>query len=169
MCMENIVLIGYMGVGKGTIARALSQSLEVVCVDTDDIIESMTNNSIKKIFKNEGEKKFRKLEQNVADWLIKSVKSTIISTGGGFYKVQNLQQIGTIVYLSSSYEAILERILSHPNAKKKIAKRPLLINKKEAKKLFEQRVGEYKRLSDITIDVTNKTTQEIVDEIKRSL
>jgi len=57
--MKNIVLIGFMGVGKGSVAREMVKQLGVVALDTDDIIESMENRSIKKIFATEGEQYFR--------------------------------------------------------------------------------------------------------------
>ena len=97
--MKNIVLIGFMGVGKGSVAREIIKISDYMAVDTDDLIESMENKKIKKIFKEDGEKYFRKLEKRVAKWLEKSVKDTLISTGGGFYKVDNLKKIGTIVLL----------------------------------------------------------------------
>ena len=120
MKKTNIILIGFMGVGKGTIARALSKTYNMYSIDTDDLIESITNTEIKKIFEQNGEPYFRALEQNTADWLKLNVSSTIISTGGGFFKVHNLRDIGTIVYLKSSFDGIYERILKHKNAKKKL-------------------------------------------------
>jgi len=117
-------------------------------LDSDDLIESLENRKIKNIFKTEGEGYFRDLEQKTANWLEKNVKNSIISTGGGFYRVENLKKIGTIIYLQSSFEAILDRILSHPNAQKKLAKRPLLQNINEAKKLYTNRVVEYERCTD---------------------
>ena len=47
---KNIVFIGFMGVGKGTIARSLIQKTKRMGLDTDDIIESMENRKIKDIF-----------------------------------------------------------------------------------------------------------------------
>ncbi len=48
---SNIILIGFMGVGKGTVARALVKSSDYFAIDTDDLIESMDNRKVKKIFK----------------------------------------------------------------------------------------------------------------------
>ena len=163
--MKNIVLIGFMGVGKGTLARAMAKKTELFAVDTDDLIESLTNKKIKKIFEKYGEKYFRELEQKTANWLAKSVKNTIISTGGGFYKVKNLKNIGTIVYLKADFDWIYDRITKSKNAKKKIEKRPLFKSYKNAKKLYEQRVKEYENVADITVIVENKSIDEIIDEI----
>ena len=163
--MKNIILIGFMGVGKGTIARAYAQEFGIFAIDTDDLIESMENRKIKEIFEDEGEEYFREIEQKCANWLQKAVKESIISTGGGFYKVKELKKIGTVVLLDSSFDAILKRIIDHPNAQKKLAKRPLLQDLVEAKKLYKQRVKEYRKIADIVVNVENKNPKEIVKEI----
>ena len=167
--MKNIVLIGFMGVGKGSVAREIAKISDYMAVDTDDLIESLENRKIKKIFEQEGEKYFRKLEKEVALWLEKSVKNTLVSTGGGFYKVENLKKIGTIVLLDSPFEKILERIKSHPNAKKKLAKRPLLQDLKKAKELYDIRRPEYLEVADIVVDVTDKSLHKCAKEILKKV
>ena len=228
MKKNNIILIGFMGVGKGTVARAMVKEVEMVglkshfredgkeevginshfrmggkeevcgngtlvpyknkagtevpvpndekeevginshfqyVIDTDDLIESMENRAIKKIFAVEGEAYFRNLEKKTALWLESSVENTIISTGGGFYRQENLKNIGTVIYLKSSFDGILKRIKKAPNAKNKLKKRPLLQNKKEAMKLYDTRVKEYERVADIIVDVENRDLKLIVKEI----
>ena len=167
--MKNIILIGFMGVGKGSVAREVVKHSEYIAIDTDDLIESMENRKIKAIFEQEGEKYFRKLEKHIAKWLEKSVKNTLISTGGGFYKQENLKRIGTIVLLDSPFDAIITRIKEHPNAAKKLKKRPLLADLKAAKKLYEARRPEYLKLADIVIDVTNKNAQECSKELLKKV
>ncbi|AYJ79545.1 shikimate kinase [Aliarcobacter cryaerophilus ATCC 43158] len=185
MKKNNIILIGFMGVGKGTVARAMVKEFAMVglasqfpeeeevgvkfhfqySIDTDDLIESMENRAIKKIFKFDGEQYFRNLEKKTALWLEKSVENTIISTGGGFYRQENIKNIGTIIYLKSSFDGILKRIKKAPNAKNKLKKRPLLQNKKEAIKLYNTRVKEYEKVADIIVDVENRDLKVIVKEI----
>ena len=162
---KNVVLIGFMGVGKGTIAREIVKQSDIFAIDTDDLIESMENRKIKKIFKEKGEEYFRRLEAKTAKWLEKNVKNTLISTGGGFYKVDNLNKIGKVVYLKSSFKAIIDRIKSHPNAQNKLKKRPLLKDLNKAKKLYESRIKDYEKKADIIIDVENKTPEDIAKEI----
>lgn len=190
MKKNNIILIGFMGVGKGTVARAMVKEVQEVglashfqmggkeeagmvginshfqyVIDTDDLIESMENRAIKKIFAVDGEAYFRNLEKKTALWLEESVENTIISTGGGFYRQENLKNIGTVIYLKSSFDGILKRIKKAPNAKNKLKKRPLLQNKKEAMKLYDTRVKEYERVADIIVDVENRDLKLIVKEI----
>lgn len=154
-----------MGVGKGSVAREISKKLGIVCIDTDDIIQSMENRTIKKIFECEGEAYFRDLEANVAKWLQSNVKKTLISTGGGFFKVKNLHKIGKVVLLDSPFEKIYERIINHPNAERKLKKRPLFQDLEKAKALYIQRSKEYKKVADFVINVSDKSLQDIADEI----
>ena len=165
MKKNNIILIGFMGVGKGTVARALVKKSNMFAIDTDDLIESMENRKIKKIFEVEGEPYFRNLEKKTALWLEKSVSNTIISTGGGFYKQENINKIGKVVYLKSSFQGILDRINEAPNAENKLKKRPLLQNIEEAEKLYNSRVKDYEKVSKLIVDVENKDIKDIVKEI----
>ena len=167
--MNNIILIGFMGVGKGSVAREVIKNSNYIAIDTDDLIESMENKKIKKIFEDEGEVYFRKLEKDVSLWLEKSVKNTLISTGGGFYKVKNLKKIGTIVLLDSPFDAIIKRIKEHPNATKKLKKRPLLSDLKKAKELYKQRRPEYLELADIVVNVDGKSALECTKEILKKV
>jgi shikimate kinase len=162
---NNIILIGFMGVGKGTIARALTQSTNYFAIDTDDIIESIENKKIKQIFKENGEEYFRECEKKCAKWCELNVKNTVISTGGGFFKQENLNKIGYVVYLKSSFDGILKRINESPNANKKLKKRPLLQDLKLAKELYDKRVVDYEMCADIIVDVENKPIKKIIREI----
>jgi shikimate kinase len=167
--MKNIVLIGFMGVGKGSVAREVIKHSDYIAIDTDDLIESMENRKVKEIFEVEGEKYFRKLEKKVAKWLEKSVQNTLISTGGGFYKQENLKKIGLIILLDSPFDAIIKRIKAHPNAVKKLKKRPLLSDLEAAKKLYDERRPEYLKLADIVIDVTDKSAKECAKELLKKV
>lgn len=167
--MKNIVLIGFMGVGKGSVARELIKHSDYMTIDTDDLIESMENRKVKTIFDLEGEEYFRTLEKRVARWLEESVKNTLISTGGGFYKQKNLKKIGTIVLLDSPFDEIIKRIKAHPNAAKKLKKRPLLENLEAAKELYAQRRPEYLKIADIVVDVTHKSAYDCAKEILKKV
>ena len=167
--MSNLVLIGFMGVGKGTIARELIKETGKFGVDCDDLIESMENRKIKTIFEEDGEEYFRALEKKTAKWLQKNVTNTIISTGGGFYKVKNLNKIGKVIYLKSSFEGILTRLKAQPNSKKKLAKRPLLKNMEKATELFKQREPFYKQKADIIIDVEDNNIDAIIKNILQEI
>ena len=63
--MKKIILLGYMGSGKSTIAQLLSEIIGVPYLDLDQMIESKTNLSIATLFKEKGEIYFRKLEHEI--------------------------------------------------------------------------------------------------------
>lgn len=154
-----------MGVGKGRTARALAAKSGRYTVDTDDLIETMVKMKIRNIFAEHGESYFRELEQRTANWLRHNVKNTIVSTGGGFFKVKKLRKAGKVVYLHSSIDGILQAIREHPNAKKKIKKRPLLQDLDQARALFVQRLPLYRKVADLEVSVENREIDAIADEL----
>jgi len=164
---KNIILIGFMGVGKGTTARAFAKKYGVYNIDTDDLIESKENKEVKKIFKKYGEKYFRECEQQTANWIEKSVKGTLISCGGGFYKVNNLKKLGTVVLLDASFEWIHNRLKSAKNSKAKLAKRPLFADEKKAKALYKEREKAYKKVADVVVDVEKLSLEEQLEYIAK--
>ena len=166
---KNIVLIGFMGVGKGRTARLLAEKTGRFAVDCDDLIESFSNLKVKKIFATFGEPRFRELEREVAQWLEENVKKTIISTGGGFLQVPNLTKIGKVVYLHSDFDTIIKGIVEHPNAKKKMKKRPLLKDLENARQLFESRLPLYRKAADYEVQVADRDIEEIVTDIMKQV
>jgi len=167
--MKNILLIGFMGVGKGSVARAMTKHSKMMVLDTDDIIESLENRTVKKIFAAQGEEHFRALERKVGRWLKKEVTGSIISTGGGFFKIPALKKIGTVVLLTTSFETIYSRIVEHPNGAKKLKKRPLFAHIEKAKALYDERQELYLKVADIVIDVTDKDFDTIAKEILKKV
>ena len=158
-----------MGVGKGSVAREVIKHSNYMAIDTDDLIQSIENKKVKKIFEDDGEEYFRDLEKDISLWLEKSVVNTLVSTGGGFYKQKNLKKIGLIILLDSPFDAIIKRIKTHPNSIKKLKKRPLLNDLKEAQKLYNERRPEYLKLADMVIDVTNKSAIECSKELLKKV
>ena len=156
-----------MGVGKGTTARAFAKKHKVYNIDTDDLIESKEKKEIKKIFAKHGEDYFRKKEQETADWIEHCVRGTFISCGGGFYKVENLKKLGTVVLLDASFEWIHTRLKTAKNAKAKLAKRPLFSEEKKAKKLYRERKEAYMKLADVVVDVERLTLAEQIEFIAK--
>lgn len=167
---DNIILIGFMGVGKGRTARALAEKTGLFTLDTDDLIESMTKMKIRQIFAVHGEPYFRQLEQQVADWLGKQVRSTIVSSGGGFFMVRKLgRNRDRVVYLHASLEAILASVTGHPQAERKIKKRPLLQDLAKVRHLYEERLPRYRAAADLEIDVEGLGAAEVAEKILRKL
>jgi len=156
-----------MGIGKGTTARAFTKKYGTYIIDTDDLIESKEKKEVKKIFAKKGEAYFREQEQEAANWIEKCVQDTFISCGGGFYKVNNLKKLGTVVLLDASFEWIHNRLKSAKNSEAKLAKRPLFSQEKEARKLYKEREKAYKNVADVIVNVEDKSIDEVIDEIAK--
>ncbi len=169
MKKNNIILIGFMGIGKGTTARAYAEQYKCFIIDTDDLIESKENQKIKNIFDKKGEKYFRELEQECADWILSSVDNTFISCGGGFYNVNNLKELGVVILLDASYDWIYKRLSTAENSKAKLKKRPLFSEPKKAKKLYKEREKAYKKVADIVINVEDKDLKSVIREIHKKV
>ena len=154
-----------MGVGKGRTARELSRLTGRFAVDTDNMIESLAKEKIRNIFAEQGEAAFRKMEQQTATWLKKHVTNTIVSTGGGFFMVKNINRLGKVIYLHSSVEGILAAIQKHPNGARKIKKRPLLQDLAAAKELYHRRLPLYRKAADHEINVEGRDIKAVAEEI----
>ncbi|WP_246169843.1 shikimate kinase [Alkalibaculum sporogenes] len=164
----NIMIIGFMGTGKSTIAKCLSEILSMEEVEMDQHIAEKEGMSINQIFEESGEEYFRNCESNT---LIEfnSKKGLIISCGGGVVlreeNISHMKNQGKIILLSATPETIYERVKDN-------TERPILRNNMNIEfiaNLLEQRIDRYIEAADIIINTDNKTIEEITDEILRKL
>jgi shikimate kinase len=118
----NLYLVGFMGTGKTTVARAVGQKLGFQVIDSDHEIERLKGKTIPEIFAQEGEPVFRALEREFVERGHPSAR-TIVACGGGLVVQPNMLELlktkGVIVCLHASVETILARTARHRN-------RPLL-------------------------------------------
>ena len=169
----KIILVGYMGSGKSIVAEELSKIAQIPFVELDYLIEKSQNKSIKKIFEQQGELFFRKLEHQIFKELLDSDANLIISTGGGTpcyydnYKFLNAKNVISI-YLKASVDTLTDRLVSEQN------NRPLLANLSQielqdfvTKHLFERSF--YYHKAHFIVDVDNKIVEAIAQEISELL
>ena len=81
--MGNVVLIGFMGCGKSSVAVKLSYRLKRQMTDTDRLIEKKQGKSIREIFEQDGEEAFRQMETQTLQELKETAKNQVISVGAG--------------------------------------------------------------------------------------
>jgi len=157
----NIILVGFMGSGKTTIARIISQRRSMRFVDTDKLIEKKECLTISEIFDKKGERYFRELERQVIDNEIAFCDNCVIATGGGmpcfFDNMEKLKEKGWVVFLNLPFEEILKRV-------KNSDKRPLFKDQQKAYQLYKERMECYRR-AHFTIDVTN-SKEDIAKKIE---
>ena len=161
---RSIFLIGFMGAGKSTIARALQRELGFPLIEMDERIVKEQGMSINDIFAQYGEDHFRDIEsQLIVD--IGKAEPSIVSCGGGVVvrpqNTQNMKEIGRIVFLKATPETIYERV-------KNSTDRPILnghMNVEYIAELMEKRRALYEAAADITIQTDGKMREQICEEI----
>lgn len=163
--MNHIFLIGFMGAGKTSVGKALSTLTGVNLIDTDSLAVEREGRSIPKIFKEYGEGYFRRLEYLILV-NISEMPSSVVSCGGGVAirdeNIKLMKSCGKICYLRAKPQTILKRVEYSNN-------RPLLEGKKNIEDitgLMEQRVHYYENAADIIVDVDDRKTLEIAEEIR---
>lgn len=111
----RIYLIGYMGCGKSTLGRRLSNHLGLQFIDMDHYIEERNCKTIPQIFEQEGEAEFRNKERKALEEL-SEFNDLVIATGGGapcfFDNIEVMNKTGKTVYLNISPGILADRLLS---------------------------------------------------------
>src|SRR5882762_272831 len=109
---DNVILVGFMGAGKSSVGRILARRLGRCFVETDDMITAKEGRPIPEIFTAKGEPHFRALEDEAVR-LLALKRGDVIATGGGLPcqdgRVEALQALGTVVWLSGELATLLER------------------------------------------------------------
>ena len=90
---KSLVLTGMMGVGKSTIGRLIAKRLKIKFIDVDKVIEKKEKKTIKRIFEDNGEKYFRKLEEKTTLKILKNNRSVIALGGGAFINKEIRQKV----------------------------------------------------------------------------
>lgn len=173
---KNILLIGFMGAGKTTIAEQLSTLLQMPMLDSDKEIEKKLQKSVLEIFE-ESEKIFRDAETKfLQENLCK--KNTIFSLGGGIIgKEKNrvlLSEIGFVFFVHTDFETLYQRITettARPIIQQIIKQQKKTSNRKSSlQNLYNQRLPYYK-MADFVIANTNsvKNTATKIAKIYQEL
>ncbi|MDO4599835.1 MAG: shikimate kinase, partial [[Ruminococcus] gnavus] len=163
-CTYNLVLIGFMGAGKSTVARCLKEQLGMEIVEMDQEIERQQSLSIPEIFERYGEEYFRNLETKL---LIEMQKKSgvILSCGGGVVmreeNVREMKKNGYVVLLTADPQTIYERVKENDD-------RPLLKGRKNVEyiaQLMETRREKYEAAADLVLQTDGKKVPQICEEL----
>lgn len=164
----NIILIGYMGSGKSSVAKALADKYQMSFIDTDEYIVKKEGMSINEIFIRFGEDTFRKMETEALKEIAASANDTVIATGGGtILKRENvdiLRETGRIYYLMASPEEIYNRVQYDTSRPLLKAKSPEEV-KKKIDDMLKQRKGYYEMASDKMLVTDGVTVEKLAEKI----
>jgi len=143
--MDNetrVVLTGFMGVGKSTVARHLACILQAQRIDLDSVIEAGERQTIAEIIKTVGMSRFREIETENLRKILAENPARILALGGGAWTIAENRRLiktqnCTTIWLESSFEHCWRNIKSSKR------ERPLAINKTQTKILFDERESFY--------------------------
>ncbi len=161
----NIVLIGYRGTGKSTVAKILGQRLNRPVFSTDAEIVRETGQSIPEIVEQFGWEHFRNLETRMCRKLANQ-DNLIIDTGGGvILKDENvtiLKSNGKLFWLTAEIPAIANRISGD-------TQRPSLSGTKsfveEIEEILKERTPKYRAASDVILSTDKETPDSLAQQI----
>ena len=163
---KNLVLIGFMGCGKSSVAAALGRHCQMEVVEMDQMIAGQQGLSIPEIFERYGEEYFRDLETA----LLRSLQGRngcVVSCGGGVplrrENVTEMKKIGEVILLTATPETIYSRTRGSDD-------RPNLKNRKSPEaiaELLEQRRPKYEAAADWIIATDHRTIDSICEELSR--
>jgi len=171
----KIFLIGYMGSGKSTVGKLLSEELNHNFYDLDQEIENEYDMAISEIFAGKGEIFFRKAERKMLEKLINLDEDAVVSLGGGtpcygdnMELINNADSVRS-VYLKLNIQTLLERL------QREKADRPVishldteeLLEEFIRKHLFER--GFYYNQSELILSCNDKDPSEITRELVETL
>ncbi|MDQ6734403.1 MAG: shikimate kinase [Nitrospirota bacterium] len=162
----NIVLIGYRGTGKSSVASVLASRLRWERVSTDAEIVTRAKQSIPEIVKSFGWEHFRNLESEVCRE-VGGKDHLIIDTGGGvILRPQNIETLkanGRLFWLTAEIPTIEARIGGD-------TQRPSLTGTKsfieEIADVLEERCPKYRAAADHVIPTDHQSVAQVVDAIR---
>ncbi|MCX6112442.1 MAG: shikimate kinase [Proteobacteria bacterium] len=166
----NIVLTGFMGVGKDTVGKIVAQRIGYRFISTDELIEKKSGMPLSKIISEKGEDYLHEIESKVLEGLIHDKKGRmVISTGGEIVACKEncelLKKTGVIIYIYTKPRDILDRMIKTPN------KRPQFKDlkdddlKSEVNSLMKSREKMYESIKDISIDAFEKSPLQTAEEV----
>ncbi len=161
---KNIILTGFMGVGKTSVGTRLARDLGYSFVDTDALIEADQKIAITEIFSTFGEPYFRDVESRILKKVLEE-ENQVVSTGGGaVIRDENrdlFRNAGLTICLTARPEVIYDRIKHETH-------RPLLQVPDPPARIRELLAGREKfyRQADFVIDTSDKTVDAVLGEIR---
>jgi shikimate kinase len=170
MAIRKIALTGFMGSGKTTTGRLISQQLGLAFVDVDQEIERVHSCSASSLFQKFGEEKFRDIESQIMATCL-GLTETVVALGGAAVDLPANQRFliyrytGLLIFLDGDFEFLIRRCLYE--AAETSTYRPLLQQHQKALTKFNSRRAWNCAHANLRVDVNDKNSQETANEIVR--
>jgi shikimate kinase len=168
-----MILIGYRGTGKSTVASILGGWYSIPVIDSDREIERELGRSISEIFMLFGEDYFRDVEESVISRILSSGERLILSSGGGAILREStrdkFRSTGKVVWLQASPEVILSRIQTDVSSNETRPNLTALPPLDEIISLISQRSPLYEQTATIKINTDNLTPTQIAKQCEKLL
>ena len=159
MKADKLYLVGFMGAGKTSVARALGRRIGWRVEDIDHRIEAREHRGVADIFAREGEPYFRNVERTVLHELLPQ-RHVVVSTGGGtFVDSENRATMladGAVAWLDCPLEQVISRVPAD-------GRRPLAADREQMELLYARRVPAYSQ-AHVRIDAS-RPMQETVERL----
>ena len=160
MKSDKIYLVGFMGSGKSTVARALAKRLDWQPLDIDELIEQREHQTVSDLFARRGEAYFRAAERTVLLDQLGS-RHVVVATGGGtFVDPQNRAVInndGLSVWLDVPLDRLIPRVPAD-------GRRPLAADRAEFERLYAARRPAY-ALAHRRLDAAHASVNALVEQL----
>jgi shikimate kinase / 3-dehydroquinate synthase len=143
---RKVVCIGFMGAGKSTAAQSAARALGTAHVDVDSVIEERLGKPIDRVFSEDGEAKFRAVEEEVTLELLASPRAQVLALGGGAIGHERVRAA-----LSEHLVVWLDVDLDVAWARCQGSDRPLARERSQFERLYQQREPIYAGLADVTV------------------
>ncbi|MDR2643133.1 MAG: shikimate kinase [Planctomycetaceae bacterium] len=168
-----MILIGYRGTGKTTVASILSRRHSIPAIDSDKEIERETGISISEIFSRHGEVGFRDIEESVIARILANNKKIILASGGGAILREStrnkFRETGKVIWLQASPETVLKRIQADTTSQTTRPNLTSLLPLDEIVAMIAKRKPLYEQTATFTINTDNLTPTQIADQCEQLL
>lgn len=168
MSSRHIIITGFMGSGKTTVARGLAGILGSKLMDLDHVIAAQEGRTAREIIEEDGEDSFREVETRILREVLEDSRTGVIALGGGAWTLERNRNLinkhrCVTVWLDAPFGLCWERILISGNS------RPLARDEGQARMLYAERRPQYALAKLHVRVIANKSTDEISAEIAERL